>query len=97
MVTLEELVAIARRVQALHLSGDCDAARMANGIVDLLAEAAECGIPAPTIEEGPDDGVPLIHVAEVDGFWAPDQLRSVARGFLRAADECDAMPEAELK
>lgn len=80
--TLDELLAIARSVQKLHLSADCDAARLANGIVDLL------GVPPVPFWADLEhhQGDIRIPISWGGGIATPEDAQALAVMLLRARE-----------
>ena len=77
----------AKAVQAL-CAEDSTPSPLADAVLDLLAEAAPCGLAAPIFHHGGID-VPCEWTGEL---VSAEDARHMARMLLRAADEAEAKP-----
>ncbi len=92
-ITLADLVALATNYHTACVKlGDNHSAmaRVAKGVVDLLAEGSRCGaIDLELSNEGV--GIP----AEWATWYSPDEARALGRMLFVAADEAEAMTHSE--
>lgn len=80
-MTLAALLDLARALPSSSAAGP-----LAIGVLDLLAEAAPCGLDEPWVD---DHGIGVPNEWAVDYVTAED-VRHMARMLLRVADEAEA-------